>query len=71
MELEEIEVVIAKDGTVHVQVRGVKGSACLERTKPLEEALGGQIEVRRLTHEAEEVVDVEDLRQRDRRGHDR
>lgn len=36
MELEEIEVVIAPDGTVRIEVRGVNGPACLAATADLE-----------------------------------
>jgi len=42
-ELQELEVVIAPDGTVDVKVRGVKGPKCLEVTRAIEELLGGQI----------------------------
>ncbi len=55
MELQEIEVVIGPDGRVQLQVRGVKGLACLELTQELEALLGGQIEVREMTPEAVEV----------------
>jgi hypothetical protein len=52
MELQEIEVVIGKDGQVQVQVRGVKGTRCLDLTKELEEALGGEILARIMSPEA-------------------
>ena len=54
MNLEEIEVIIEKDGRVRIQVRGVKGDACLELTQELEQALGGVIETREMTSEAYE-----------------
>jgi len=56
MDLEEIEVIIGKDGRVRVQVRGVKGNACLELTETLEAALGGEIEAREMTPEAYEAA---------------
>lgn len=60
MELQEIEVVIGKDGKVELQVRGVKGLKCLELTKELEEALGGEILSRIMTPEAmEEDADID------------
>lgn len=61
MELQEIEVVIGKDGQVQIQVRGVKGMKCLELTKELEEALGGEILARVMTPESldEPSTDVE------------
>jgi hypothetical protein len=52
MELQEIEIFIEKDGRVRIEVRGVQGLACLEMTRALEAALGGQIETRQMTPEA-------------------
>ena len=56
MELQEIELFIDKDGQVRIQIRGVKGLACLDLTKDLEEALGGQIAAREMTPEADENI---------------
>jgi hypothetical protein len=55
MEMQEIEVIIEKDGQVRIEVRGVKGPSCLDLTKGLEEALGGQVEDRQMTPESQEV----------------
>ena len=55
MEMQEITVVIEKDGQVRVEVRGVKGTSCLDVTRGLEEALGGKVEDRQMTPEAQEV----------------
>ena len=55
VEMQEITVVIEKDGQVRVEVRGVKGTSCLDVTRGLEEALGGQVEDRQMTPEAQEV----------------
>jgi hypothetical protein len=55
MEIQEIEVVIDKTGRVQIQVRGVQGQKCLELTKDLEAALGGQVLSRELTAEAYSV----------------
>ncbi|HEX2980617.1 MAG TPA: DUF2997 domain-containing protein [Anaerolineaceae bacterium] len=52
MELQEIDVTIAKDGQVRVHVRGVKGDACLDLTREMEAALGGQVVEREMTPEA-------------------
>jgi DUF2997 family protein len=54
MELQEIEVFIEKDGQVRIAVHGVKGMSCLEVTAALEQALGGQVESREMTPEANE-----------------
>jgi len=54
MDFQEIEVVIDKDGRVHLEVQGVKGPACLDLTRALEEALGGEVEERKMTPEADE-----------------
>lgn len=63
MEMQEIEVFIDKDGKVRIEVRGVKGGACLDITAALEAALGGQVENRQLTPEAQEGL----LNQQDER----
>lgn len=52
MDLQEIDVFIDKDGKVRIEVRGVKGKACLDITQALEAALGGQVEQREMTPEA-------------------
>ncbi len=52
MELQEIEVVIGKNGQVEISVRGVKGKGCLELTSELEQALGGDLLSREFTPEA-------------------
>ena len=59
MEIQEIEVFIDDDGQVEVKVHGVKGTSCLDITRPLEEALGGEVELREMTPEAEETVSGE------------
>ena len=48
MKREELEIVIAEDGTVTIQVSGVKGKRCLDATAFLEEALG-DVEEREFT----------------------
>ena len=68
MELQEIEVFIDEDGKVRIEVRGVKGEACLDLTQALEAALGGEVESRELTPEASEVVEVEEVRLKDHQG---
>jgi hypothetical protein len=52
MELQEIEVIIGKDGQVQIQVRGVNGLKCLDLTRELESALGGEILSRVMKPEA-------------------
>jgi hypothetical protein len=52
MNLEELEITIDKDGQVSVHVHGVKGQACLDLTKSLEDALGGEVILREITPEA-------------------
>ena len=56
MELQEIDVFIEKNGRVRVEVRGVKGMSCLDMTKDLEDALGGEVEEREMHHEAYEIT---------------
>ena len=55
MEMQEVDVIIEKDGQVRIEVRGVKGPSCLDLTRGLEEALGGQVAERQMTPEAQEV----------------
>jgi hypothetical protein len=55
MELQEIDVFIEKDGQVKIEVRGVKGTSCLDLTKDLESVLGNQTIFREMTPEADEV----------------
>ena len=54
MNIEEVEILISKTGKVEIHVRGVKGQGCLAITQPLEEVLGGQIELREMTPESME-----------------
>jgi hypothetical protein len=56
MEIQEIEVFIDKDGQVRLEVRGAKGTSCLDLTANLEAALGGEVESREMTPEAYETV---------------
>ncbi|MEI6047126.1 MAG: DUF2997 domain-containing protein [Chloroflexota bacterium] len=58
MELQEIDIYIEKDGQVRLEVRGVKGQSCLDLTKALEEALGGEVSSREMKPEAYEVNEV-------------
>ena len=38
--MQEIRLIIGKDGKVNIDVAGVKGSACQDLTKSIETALG-------------------------------
>ena len=51
MRKQDIEIVIAPDGKVSFTVKGVKGGACLDETKFLEAALGGEVLDRQKTGE--------------------
>jgi hypothetical protein len=51
VEIQEIEVTIDENGQVQMHVRGIKGNACLDITRPLEQALGGEL-TREMTPEA-------------------
>jgi hypothetical protein len=39
-EKAELEIVIGTDGVVHIVTRGLRGEACIEETRSLEQALG-------------------------------
>jgi hypothetical protein len=59
-ELQEIDIYIKPDGTVRVEVRGVKGGKCLELTEFLERMLGGDILERLYTDEFNEDLQQPD-----------
>jgi hypothetical protein len=48
---KELEITIGPDGKVSVKVKCVAGQSCVDETKFLENALGGEIESRELTEE--------------------
>jgi hypothetical protein len=56
MEIQEIEVIIDKNGEVKIQVHGVNGSTCLDLTADLEAALGGEVISREMTVAVDAVV---------------
>jgi hypothetical protein len=58
MDVEEIEVTIDKNGKVQLHVRGVKGENCLDITRALEVALGGEVELREMTPDAGESIQL-------------
>lgn len=60
-EIQELDVYIDLDGTVRVEVHGVKGPGCLGITAPLEEALGGEVLSRETTAEHDEAPEYNDL----------
>jgi len=45
MRKQDIEIVITPKGEVTFQVKGVKGASCVDETKFLEQALGGEAAV--------------------------
>jgi hypothetical protein len=63
-EIQEIDLYIQDDGSVRIEVRGVKGPKCLEITKELEELLGADIVSRELTDESAEHAQSEERPQR-------
>ncbi len=57
---EIIEVTIRPDGKVEMNVTGVPGMDCLERTGELIRLLGGEVEAQELTAEAyQDVTETE------------
>lgn len=54
MNVEEIEIIIDEKGQVQIHVQGVKGTACLDLTREIEETLGGEVIEREMTYEASE-----------------
>lgn len=53
MDIQEIDVFVAPDGSVNLRVRGVQGQGCLSLTAGLERLLGGEIRHRELLAEAD------------------
>ena len=51
MRKQEIEITIGPNGEVSFTIKGVKGPKCLDETKFLEEAVGGEVLVRERTTE--------------------
>jgi hypothetical protein len=51
MRKQDIEITISPTGEVSFTVKGVKGASCIDETKFLEQALGGEILVREPTQE--------------------
>ena len=51
MRKQDLEITISPTGEVSFKVNGVKGSACLDETKFLEDALGGGVLERERTTE--------------------
>ncbi len=46
MDIQEIVVTINKNGKVEIHMNGFKGDECITVTKELENALGGEVDVR-------------------------
>lgn len=51
MRKQDIEITISASGEVSFTIKGVKGASCIDETKFLEQALGGEILVREPTTE--------------------
>jgi hypothetical protein len=68
MELQEIDVYIDENGEVRIEVRGVKGTSCLEVTKALEAALGGEVKAREKTAEMYESPQAQSAQQWNRQS---
>jgi hypothetical protein len=51
MRKQDIEITISPTGQVSFTIKGVKGTACLDETRFLEEALGGDVIERERTAE--------------------
>ncbi len=58
-EIQEIDVFINPDGTVKLELRGVKGGKCLSITRNLEKTLGNEIVAREMTDEFNETPNLQ------------
>lgn len=54
-EIQEIEFIIAADGSVSMEVSGVTGQKCLDITKGIEKLLGNEVKERKFTPEFDEM----------------
>lgn len=63
MRKQEIEISISPTGEVSFTVKGIKGASCIDETKFLEQALGGEVQVREPTQEYYEQGEGEGARQ--------
>jgi len=63
MRKQEIEISISPTGEVSFTVKGIKGASCIDETKFLEQALGGEVQVREPTQEYYEQGEGEGSRQ--------
>ena len=61
MEMQELEIIIDKNGRVQVAVKGVHGEVCSALTKDLEEAIGTVEERNYTSGYYEQPVDVRDF----------
>ena len=63
--MPEIEIIVMADGTVSLEVIGVRGPGCVDLARALEQALG-EVESRECKVEFyEQVAESEELRQRE------
>ena len=69
MRKQEIEISISPTGEVAFTVKGIKGASCIDETKFLEQALGGEIQVREPTAEYYEQSGGETWAEERIRGH--
>ena len=61
--MPEIEIIVAKDGSITVEAKGVVGPGCTDLTKTMENALG-DVESRECKIEYHEAVpEAEEVRQ--------
>ncbi len=51
MQKQDIIITIGPDGEVSFTIKGAKGKSCINETKFLEEALGGEVQEREFTAE--------------------
>ena len=62
MRKQEIEISISPTGEVSFTVKGIKGASCIDETKFLEQALGGEIMVREPTQDYYEQGEEDQVR---------
>ena len=55
---EEIIITINRDGSTNIEAKGIKGSSCVDATKPFEAALGHKTSDKQTGEYFEEITHV-------------
>lgn len=54
MDVQEVEIFVETNGVIHIETKGVRGSACLDLTAEIEKVLGGRVQSREMKQDMHE-----------------